>query len=92
MSVPGVLPFCTTGDFTPINSMLAVTPSDAADLPGGVTRGFWVNGAGTVNMDTANGETVALTISATQAGTIVWIRAKRIRATSTTATGIFALY
>lgn len=92
MAAPFLPPMCTTGDYTPINGMVAVTPSDAADLPNGTSRAIWVNGAGNINMDDAMGNTVLLTISATQAGTLIWIRAKRIRAASTTATGIFAAY
>lgn len=88
--------FNTTGDFTPVVDMVAVTPADGTDLQYGgaaqASRGFWVNAAGNIVIDTPNGNTVTLTISATQAGTIVWIKCKRIRATGTTATGIFACY
>ncbi|MDI1301960.1 MAG: hypothetical protein PSX71_08655 [bacterium] len=92
MAAPLLPPMCTTGDYTPINGMVAVTPADGTDLPNGTSRAIWVNVAGNINMVDAIGNTVLLAISATQAGTIIWIRAKRILATSTTCTGIFAAY
>lgn len=80
----------TTNDFTPINDARAVTPNDGADLPAGPCRGLYIGGAGNVVIDTANGTTVTLTALAV--GQVHFIRAKRVRATNTTATGILALY
>ena len=84
--------YATTNDYSAIQSMVAVTPADGTDLSGGVTRAVWINGAGNLQCDTANGETVVLTIPATSTGQVLDLAVKRIRATSTTATGIFACY
>ena len=70
-----------------------VTPNDGTDLaavPGQVVVGVAVTGAGNVNVDLPNGGTAVLTGLA--AGQMVDIAVKRVRATSTTATGIYALY
>lgn len=77
---------------------VAVTPNDSADLPNGVTAAVYVTNAGTMNVDleatnlsTGVTSVVNATITVT-ANTRLTLRAARIRATSTTATGIFALY
>jgi hypothetical protein len=84
----------------PANNLRAVTPNDGADLPTVSVvgnpgaprscRGLWVSSAGVVNV-LAYGDTspVALTVTA---GTLIPVFAKRVYATSTTATGIVALY
>ena len=77
-----------------------VTPSDAADLPtitaagspdaGKKPRGLYIGGAGVVNvLAYGDASPVALTCVA---GTVLPIFAKRVYATSTTATNIVALY
>jgi hypothetical protein len=80
----------------------AVTPSDATDLQfrtystvGGAhayeaCTAIYVTGAGNVNVNLASGGTAVLT--GLSAGQIVRVNASRILSTSTTATGIFALY
>lgn len=68
----------------------AVTPADGTDLPNGTTTAIYVTGAGNVNVDLAGGGTAVLT--SLVAGQILPIAVNRIRSTSTTATGIFALY
>ena len=69
----------------------AVTPSDSTDLPApGPCEAIYVTGAGNVNVNLAGGGTAVLT--GLSAGQIVRVNASRILATSTTATGIFALY
>lgn len=80
----------------------AVTPSDAADLQHrsyAVSSGtvayeaataIYVTGAGNVNVQLAGGGTAVLT--GLSAGQILRINVARILSTSTTATGIFALY
>lgn len=68
----------------------AVTPSDSADLGNGPTTAIYVTGAGNVNVNLAGGGTAVLTSLA--AGQILEIAVSRILSTSTTATGIFALY
>lgn len=75
---------------------LPITPSDAVDVPvgpagtNGPCIGVQVTGAGNVNVDLIGGGPAVLTGLA--AGQVVDCGIKRIRATSTTATGIFALY
>lgn len=78
-------------DFTPINDIQAVTPADGADLPNGTCRALIFTAAGNVVITTAAGNDVTLPISSAWFG-VQYIRAKRIKATGTTATGIFACY
>ena len=68
----------------------SVTPSDATDLPSGPCTAIFVTGAGNVNINLSGGGTAVLTgLAASQ---IVRVNASRILNTSTTATGIYALY
>lgn len=67
-----------------------ITPSDSVDLPGGPCNGLLVTGAGNVNVDLASGGTAVLT--GLVAGQTVYVDVKRVRATSTTATGLHAMY
>jgi len=69
---------------------VAVTPADGTDLPNGVCEAIYVTGAGNVSVNLAGGGTAVLTTLS--AGQVVYCRASRILSTSTTATGIFALY
>jgi hypothetical protein len=78
---------------------IAVTPSDSADLPNGVCDAIFVTGAGNISIDIPNisnatGATTTQTaqVIAIAANSIMHVPASRIRATSTTATGIQALY
>ena len=77
---------------------IAVTPNDSADLPNGVTAAIFITGAGNINVDieatnlTTGVNTVVNATLAVTAGTRLTLRVARVRATSTTATGIFALY
>ena len=68
----------------------AVTTSDSVDLPDGPCHAIYVTASGNVNVQLAGGGTAVLT--GLSAGQIVRVSASRILATSTTATGIFALY
>lgn len=68
----------------------AITPSDSVNLPAGPCNGLLVTGAGNINVDLSSGGTAVLT--GLVAGQTVYIDVKRVRATSTTATGIQALY
>ncbi len=68
----------------------AVTPDDNNDLPNGPCKAIYVAGAGNVNINLLGGGTAVLTGLA--AGQVVNVQAQRILATSTTATGISALY
>ena len=84
-------------DFTPINDIIVVTPSDATDLQYNgralPCRAMIFNGTGNIRFDTAAGTTVTLAISANWFG-VQYIRAKRVYATGTTmgANTIFACY
>jgi hypothetical protein len=68
----------------------AVVPNDAVDLPDGVAWALTATVAGTVSVDTENGETVSLALNA--AFSPATVRIKRVRATGTTATGLTAWY
>lgn len=62
----------------------AITPSDSADLS--TPMMIWVNGAGTVAVIPAGGQsTVTYTMPA---ASVVPVRVKRVLATGTTATGL----
>lgn len=69
---------------------VAVTPSDSTDLANGPCRAIYVIGAGNVNVNLASGGTAVLT--GLTAGQTVEVNVSRVLATSTTATGVFALY
>lgn len=69
-------------------SAAAVTPSDTVDLTN-TSRSIFVGGAGNVVAIMFDGTTV--TFTGVTAGTILPIRATRIKATGTTATNMVAL-
>jgi len=78
---------------------VAVTPADGTDLPNGTTTALFVTGTGNINCDiettsltTGALTTITVLISGVPANTRIGLRCSRVRATSTTATGIFALY
>jgi hypothetical protein len=73
----------------PAEGAVAVTPSDSTDLTY-MARALYIGGAGSVNVDVADGTPVVF--AGLAAGTILPVRVKRVRATSTTATNIVALY
>jgi len=77
-------------DTAPAIDAVAVSPSDSADLPGGLCRALWIGGAGDISVITAKGTTV--TISTVPAGTLIPLRVTRVRLTNTTATNITAWY
>ncbi len=73
---------------TVFSTITPVTPSDADDLTNvGI---LYVGGAGNISLDLANG--VNVTINGIAAGTILPVRVKRVRATSTTATNISVMF
>lgn len=76
-------------NFTELEGV-AVTPADGTDLPDGACSAIYVTGSGNVNINLASGGTAVLT--GLSAGQIVRVNASRILSTSTTATGIYALY
>lgn len=72
----------------PAQDAAAVTASDTTHL--GNVRGLFVGGAGDVALVTAAGSTVVF--AGVTAGAILPVRCTQVRATSTTATNIVALY
>lgn len=66
-----------------------VTPSDSVDLSQ-VSRGLYVGGSGDISVVMKDGTTV--TLKSVVAGSVLPVRVSRVRATSTTATDIVALY
>ena len=81
-------------DFTPslvspAEDGATVVPSDGADLPQ-VTRALYVGQGGTLAVQLASGAQVAL--SGVPGGALLPLRARRVRATGTTASGIVALW
>lgn len=77
---------------TPGKNLLAVTPSDSANITNYPNvRGLWVGGAGNVAILAAD-DSAAVTLVGVQAGTLIPIRVKRVNSTNTTATSIVAIY
>jgi hypothetical protein len=72
----------------PVRFWKAVTPSDSVNLPAGVRR-VYATGAGNIAMVDPDG---TVGVFAFAAGEMKEIGPVRINSTSTTATGIIALY
>ena len=68
-------------DTSSAKSSIPVTPSNTVDLAAGPTRALWVGGAGNVDVITADG--TADTIYGVQAGTLLPLSVRRVKATST---------
>lgn len=68
----------------------AVTADDSNDLPNGPCKAIYVTASGNVAINLVGGGTAVLT--SLSAGQIVLVQAQRIKSTSTTATGVYALY
>jgi hypothetical protein len=81
--------FTSTNSPSPAEYAAAVTPSDSTDLAT-TARALFIGGAGNANVDMPDGGTVLF--SGLAAGSILPVRVRRVRATSTTATLIIALY
>lgn len=75
-------------DLEGLGKATAVTKSDVTDL--GRTRALWVGGTGNLAVTMADDTVVVFT--AVPAGSWLWIQVQKVRATSTTATNIVALY
>lgn len=73
----------------PSDEFAAVAPSDASDLPLGLTRALFVGQAGVLTVHDARGVAVSFTSNDAQYHPL---RVQRVLATGTTATGIVALY
>jgi hypothetical protein len=72
----------------PATDLVPVTPDDAADLPRAAVA-IYVEGAGSLVLDTIGGE-ASRTVSVA-ANMLLPVGVRRVRATGTTATGIHAL-
>lgn len=68
---------------------VAITPSDSAPIASRV-EGVWVGGAGNLNVILGDDVDPVL-IEGIPAGTMLWIKPKKVLATSTTATKLVAL-
>ena len=77
-----------TVDF-PATRLRAVTPSDSVDLDY-IPKALYVGTGGNVSI-IALEDSAAVTLTNVAAGTIIPIRAKFVRATGTTASGIVAM-
>ena len=75
---------------SPAEHAAAVTPSDSADLANS-SRALWVGGAGNVSLDLV-GSGSAIVFLAVPEGSLLPIRAKRVRSTATTATNIVSIW
>ena len=73
---------------SPFNQWQAITTSDTVDLPF-ITQAVWVGGAGNVVAVMQSG--VTGTFTGVTAGAVLPIAARRINASSTTATNLVAL-
>lgn len=73
---------------SPANYLKEVIPSDTTDLAY-VSRALNVAVSGTVRLTTIGGDTATVTVAA---GSTFPVRASRIWATGTTATGIVAMF
>lgn len=82
--------FFEKGVSSPVRNAEAVTPHDSNELSA-VTRAVYIGGAGNLECILAD-DSVAVIFAGLSAGQILPIRAKVIKAGSTTATSILALY
>lgn len=80
----------TLGPLMPFKKGVAVTPNDNTDLSPKPCRGLMARVAGDVSV-ILDGDTAAVTLSLA-VGVVLNVRAKRVRSSGTTATGIVALY
>jgi hypothetical protein len=74
---------------SPPEHALAILPDDAGELPQ-VTRALYVGGAGDLRVTMRGGETV--TFAGVAGGTLIPVRASRVLASGTTASGILGLW
>jgi hypothetical protein len=86
---PGYEPLPSQSEPGPARGIIAITPADGTDLPNGACRGLHANVAGAVKVSDMYGNTPTLTVTA---GVPIPYAVKRVWATGTTATGLFALY
>lgn len=75
---------------SPADNAEAVTPSDSVDIAT-TSRALFIGGGGDVSIDTVGGQE-SVVFAGLAGGSILPVRAKRVNATGTTATGIVALW
>lgn len=71
------------------NKAATITTSNTVDIPQGATDALLVGSSGNVAAVFENGDVVVLAVTAP---CVLPVRVKRVNATSTTATGLAALY
>lgn len=89
MAIPDDFQHATKGMLGPYTKGFAVTPDDAVDLAF-IPTAFYVGGAGALSLLLVDG-TTTLVLPAVPVGTIIPIRARRVRTTGGGATNIVAL-
>lgn len=72
-------------------NLLAVTPTDGTQLPGGTTRAVWVGSAGNIALR-LSGMSAPVTLTGVNAGTLLPVAASYVYNTGTTAGSIVAVY
>lgn len=76
------------GPIASFKSIVAITPSDSVDLPGGYCQALMVGVAGAAKVTDANGNTVTIPLLAG----ITFVAVRRVWATGTTAINMFSLH
>ena len=89
--MPVGVPGTNYANVSPPVRAATVTPDDANDLPGGLTLALWVGGLGNISVILAD-DSAPVTLTGVPTGTMLNLRARRVRATNTTATLIIALF
>ena len=89
MPAPDDFAFLSAGISGPSSKAVAIVPNNAVDLAF-ATRGIYVGGGGDLRVDMQDSGT-AITFAGLAAGSILPIRASRVYATGTTATGLIGL-
>lgn len=78
----------SSGLDSPATHGFSITPNDGADLPE-ITRALYVGGPGAIVVVMLSG--AELVVSGVAAGTVLPVRARRVKATGTTATAMLGL-
>lgn len=79
----------TPGLTSPASQLAAITPDDNNDLPT-TARGIYVGVGGDINVIAAN-DSAAVLMQSVPSGSVLPVRAKRVKSTLTTASGLVAL-
>lgn len=82
---PPLTPFPYSADYG-----VAITPHNSTNFTDGLCDAIYVGGAGAVVVVWSDDSTS--TFAAVPVGTVLYVRAKRVNSTSTTATNLVALY